>query len=238
MPDVGCLNGSAINARRRQDLPASLDAENAMVYLSGVPNQPASDAPESKKPLNPLGIKGLAFWWPGAESNHRHADFQSAALPTELPGLCLFSSIRGFRSRSQISEDRDYSTGFCSDAISAFVSAQIDAELLELAVQMGALQACLLGHTCHRAVFLGEVELVVALLEGITGFAQGAVQLEALLRGQPGRGQGGLRHHAQAGGAAAVVQGAELAAAGIAGQAHHRRGARGGLDQGLLDGAQ
>ena len=26
------------------------------------------------------------LWCPGAESNHRHADFQSAALPTELPG--------------------------------------------------------------------------------------------------------------------------------------------------------
>ena len=24
-------------------------------------------------------------WWPGTESNRRHADFQSAALPTELP---------------------------------------------------------------------------------------------------------------------------------------------------------
>src|SRR5512132_3711738 len=28
----------------------------------------------------------LLEWCPGAESNHRHADFQSAALPTELPG--------------------------------------------------------------------------------------------------------------------------------------------------------
>ena len=26
-------------------------------------------------------------WWPGTESNCRHGDFQSPALPTELPGL-------------------------------------------------------------------------------------------------------------------------------------------------------
>ena len=30
------------------------------------------------------GIK----WCPGAELNHRHSDFQSLALPTELPGHC------------------------------------------------------------------------------------------------------------------------------------------------------
>lgn len=38
----------------------------------------------SKK--NPAEGLGIFWWWPGAESNCRHADFQSAALPTELPG--------------------------------------------------------------------------------------------------------------------------------------------------------
>jgi hypothetical protein len=28
-------------------------------------------------------------WWPESESNQRHADFQSAALPTELSGRAL-----------------------------------------------------------------------------------------------------------------------------------------------------
>src|SRR5258708_3984093 len=31
-----------------------------------------------------LGFQG-AFWWAGSESNTRHEDFQSSALPTELP---------------------------------------------------------------------------------------------------------------------------------------------------------
>src|SRR4030066_1392417 len=29
---------------------------------------------------------GQGKWWPGAELNCRHCDFQSHALPTELPG--------------------------------------------------------------------------------------------------------------------------------------------------------
>lgn len=35
-----------------------------------------------KKPLE----SEAQIWWPGAESNHGHGDFQSPALPTELPG--------------------------------------------------------------------------------------------------------------------------------------------------------
>ena len=37
----------------------------------------------------------LGKWCPGADSNHRHADFQSAALPTELPGQIAYPRWKG-----------------------------------------------------------------------------------------------------------------------------------------------
>lgn len=47
-----------------------------------------------KQKTRPEGRVFLATerWCPGADSNHRHADFQSTALPTELPGQIRLSS--------------------------------------------------------------------------------------------------------------------------------------------------
>ena len=39
--------------------------------------------------LDETGLPWIWGWWPGTELNRRHKDFQSSALPTELPGPVL-----------------------------------------------------------------------------------------------------------------------------------------------------
>ena len=47
------------------------------------PGKPLRAAHKRKPPALP---GDCYFWWPGTELNCRHEDFQSPALPTELPG--------------------------------------------------------------------------------------------------------------------------------------------------------
>jgi hypothetical protein len=47
-------------------------------------------------------------WCPGAESNHRHEDFQSSALPTELPGQGMRKRVLNSRERSESSPERPF----------------------------------------------------------------------------------------------------------------------------------
>ncbi len=59
--------------------------------------QRAAQFHSTKQNGDPSGVAAFSkclshlefFWWPGTESNRRHKDFQSSALPTELPGLSL-----------------------------------------------------------------------------------------------------------------------------------------------------
>ena len=52
------------------------------------------------RPLQPdLGIPPL--WWLRAESNRRHMDFQSIALPTELPSHSILNCLK-WRSRRDL----------------------------------------------------------------------------------------------------------------------------------------
>src|SRR4051794_14414649 len=116
----------------------------------------------------------------------------------------------------------------------ALVARQVDAELLELAIEVRSLEPRLLGNARHAAVLLREVELEIAFFEGVARLAQRPVEVEALLRlrAEQGRRQlldGAARHRRLDGEAAAV-----LAGGGIERRGQPRRR----LGQALLDGAQ
>jgi hypothetical protein len=46
-----------------------------------------SEKPKSSQRIYLKGSASFKEWWLGRESNPRHEDFQSSALPTELPSL-------------------------------------------------------------------------------------------------------------------------------------------------------
>src|SRR3954469_12992893 len=103
-------------------------------------------AAQRKRPGN-LSVSGpfLQLWWPGTESNHRHADFQSAALPTELPGHEERKYIKGdYVAQALLAIFlMKRSPAPCSACSSSFalVLTKVHAKLFQLPVKVRALQA-------------------------------------------------------------------------------------------------
>src|SRR5690606_27113368 len=103
-----CVGNRGHMRGRRWDSPLTGIATRGAIPLTaarGVRGGRAIGAawrkPETENgPEGPFAAKPMQAsegWWPGRESNPRHGDFQSPALPTELPGhlRCGLAAARG-----------------------------------------------------------------------------------------------------------------------------------------------
>ena len=70
--------------------------------MSSIVSTPIQRCRKHPKLIKELEACKRRKWWPEVESNHRHEDFQSSALPTELSGhfellFCLACFTDRFR---------------------------------------------------------------------------------------------------------------------------------------------
>ena len=91
--EARCISGNALASARgwKPGNGPPSQVFSLMVCPGAGSNHPASpsglrrDEPSRGRRFQDSGHTGIE-WCPGAGSNHRHCDFQSHALPTELPG--------------------------------------------------------------------------------------------------------------------------------------------------------
>src|SRR5207237_10453526 len=85
-PTRGCWNGSTASSRLKSSVAACSCTRARRFRTASLMQQLEPKSMEFPDRLDSLEALSLRNWCPGAESNHRHGDFQSPALPTELPG--------------------------------------------------------------------------------------------------------------------------------------------------------
>src|SRR5690348_17227403 len=108
------VDGGTASSAARSGLTSAVQldrdiAEAASIHREGEHRRPlrrqAGDKPPDRAVALSVKILVQHYWWAGSESNTRHEDFQSSALPTELPahrdGKCRALTAVLIRTRPQ-----------------------------------------------------------------------------------------------------------------------------------------
>ena len=89
---VGCRRRSCAKRMRRQTGRRQQGLKPSHVRWDCTRTE-ESAAPSKRQNPHEIQIScGFGRWWPGAESNHRHKDFQSTVQPSDINNLSIYVS--------------------------------------------------------------------------------------------------------------------------------------------------